>query len=78
MLIRSQQSRIRKNNRFRNNLNFNANFDSYLCTQYNIICIPVSFNKNISQKLFDYKITFVNSQHENANSKCDFVIINRY
>ena len=26
-------------------------------------CIPESFNTNISHQLFDYKITFVNSQH---------------
>ena len=27
------------------------------------------FNTNILHQLFDYKITFVNSQHENTNSK---------
>ena len=26
---------------------------------------------------FDYKITFVNSQHQNKNSKGDFVLKNR-
>ena len=31
----------------------------------NIInCIPVTFNTNILHQLFDYKITFVNSQLE--------------
>ena len=29
----------------------------------NILCIPENFNPNISQQLFDYTITFVNSQH---------------
>ena len=32
-----------------------------------------SFNTNISHQLFDYKIT--NSEHENTNSKGDFVHI---
>ena len=36
-----------------------------------IICIPESFNTNISQQLFDNTITFVNSQQ---NSKVDFDI----
>ena len=35
----------------------------------NSICIPESFNTNISHQVFDYKITFVNSQYENSNSK---------
>ena len=35
-----------------------------------------SFNTNISHQLFD-KITFVNSQRENTNSKGDFVLKNR-
>ena len=38
------------------------------------ICIPESFNTNISQQFFYYKITFVNSQRENTNSKGDFVL----
>ena len=38
---------------------------------YNNICIPERFNKNISYHLFDYTITFVNSQHLNTNSKAD-------
>ena len=33
---------------------------------------------NISHQLFDYTITFVNSQHENTNSRDDFVLKNRY
>ena len=40
-----------------------------------VYCIPGpgSFNTNISHKIFDYKITFVNSQLENTNSKGDFI-----
>ena len=38
------------------------------------ICIPESFNTNISHQRFDYKVTFVNSQLENTNSKGDFVL----
>ena len=30
---------------------------------FKFICIPDSFNTNISQQLFDYTINFVNSQH---------------
>ena len=41
------------------------------------ICMPESFNANISH-LFENKITFENSQHENANSKGDFVLKNRF
>ena len=40
----------------------------------NFINIPESFNKNISQQLFDYTITFMISQLENQNSKVDFVL----
>ena len=36
-------------------------------------CIQESFNTYISHQLFDYKITFVNSQPENIDSKGDFV-----
>ena len=32
-------------------------------------CKPETFNTNISHRLFDYIITFVNSQHLNTNSK---------
>ena len=32
--------------------------------------VPI-FNTNISHRLFYYKITFVNSQHENTNLKGD-------
>ena len=38
------------------------------------ICIPESFNTNISHKLFDYTITFVNSQPQDTNSKGDYVL----
>ena len=44
--------------------------------QYNehkYICIPKRFNINISHQLLDYKITFVNLQHEKTNSKGDLV-----
>ena len=37
-------------------------------------CILESFNRNISYHLFDYIITFVNSQHLNTNLEGDFVI----
>ena len=33
---------------------------------------------NISHQLFDYKITFVNSQGDNTNSKGGFVLKNRF
>ena len=41
-----------------------------------MFCIPKSFNTNISHQLFDdkQKITFVNTQHENTNSKGDLVL----
>ena len=42
---------------------------------YYYFCVPESFNTNISQKLFDY---FVNSQHENTNSKGNFVLKNQF
>ena len=42
-------------------MNFNLSF-----------CIPESFNKIISHQLFDHKITFVNSQHENEIQKVIF------
>ena len=34
---------------------------------YNCICIPKSFNTNISYQLVDYKIPFVNPQQKNTN-----------
>ena len=40
--------------------------------------IQESFNTNISHQLFDYKIIFVNSQLENANSNGDFVLKNKF
>ena len=42
----------------------------------NEICIPESFNTNISHQIFDYAITFLNSQNQNENSKDDFVLKN--
>ena len=36
--------------------------------------MPKSFNTNILHQLFDFKRTFVNSQHENTDSKGDFVL----
>ena len=44
----------------------------------NIFCIPESFTTNISHQLFDYKITFVNSQLEKTNFKSDFILKNRF
>ena len=43
----------------------------------NTLCLPESFNTNNYTKLFDYKITFVNSQHKNTYSKSGFVLKNR-
>ena len=43
-----------------------------------IFCITESFNTNISHQLFDYTITFANSQHYNTNSKGVFVLKNRF
>ena len=45
---------------------------------FKTFCIPESFNTNISHQLFDYTITFVNTQHYNTNSKGDFVLKNRF
>ena len=39
----------------------------------NFVCIYT----NISHQLFDYKKNFVNPQHENTNSKGDFVLKTR-
>ena len=45
----------------------------------NKIWIPESFKTNISHQLFFfYKITYVNSQRENTNSKGDFVLKNLF
>ena len=38
------------------------------------IFIQESFNTNISHQFFDYKIAKFNSQHENTNSKCGFIL----
>ena len=40
----------------------------------NKLFIPESFNTIVSHQLFDYK----NSQHENTNSKDDFVLNNLF
>ena len=40
----------------------------------NKLCIPGSFNTNISHHLFDKKITFMNSQRKNKNTKEYFVL----
>ena len=37
------------------------------------VCIPESFNTNISHQLFDPILTFVNSQHSNTYSKGNLV-----
>ena len=42
------------------------------------LIITERFNTNISHQLFDYRITFMNSQCENTNSKGDFVLKNRF
>ena len=42
-----------------------------------IVCIPESFNTNISNQLSDYSITFV-SQRKNRNSKGDFALKTRF
>ena len=44
----------------------------------NWVCIPESFNMNISHQLFDYKIAFANSQCEYTNSKGDFELKTRF
>ena len=43
-----------------------------------LLYIPESFNTNISHQLFNYRITFKNSQLENTNSKGDFVLKKRF
>ena len=48
------------------------NDKSTLFDYTNIQCKPKIFHVNISHQLFDYKITFENSQQENTNSKGDF------
>ena len=39
----------------------------YNSSEYNDLCIPESFNNNISHKLFDYTISIVNSQMYTKN-----------
>ena len=41
-------------------------------------CIPEGINTNISHKLIDCIITFVNSQHYNIDLKDDFVLKTRF
>ena len=38
-------------------------------------CIPEHFNTKILHQLFDYKITFVNSQRKNTNPKSDLFVL---
>ena len=67
---------IEENNRY---INFNFFFfyiNIYSSAKSNILCIPESFYTKILQQPFDYKITFVNSQHKNSNSKGDFMLKN--
>ena len=45
-------------------------------TLYGLYCLFLAIT-NISNQLFDHKITFVNSQR-NTNSKVDFVLKNRF
>ena len=49
------------------NRTFNVIYDIliglYTNSSDNRICLQESFNTNISHQLFDYTITFVNSQH---------------
>ena len=56
---------------------YHTKVGSYNPLKYNnTFCIPENYNTNISQQLFDYKITFLNLQHENKNknSNGDFVL----
>ena len=41
-------------------------------------CTPERFNTTISHQLFDYKKTYVNSQHENTNKRGYFVLKNQF
>ena len=55
---------------FKNTRNISFPINSFFTIlSYNSFCITESFDTNISHKLFDYKIIFVNSQYENTNSK---------
>ena len=51
-------------------------FNPYNFVTEPIHCIPESFITNIPHRLFDYKITFVNSQRKNKNLEGDFVLKN--
>ena len=52
------------------------NYIYYKIILQNNLCIPQSFNTNITYLLFGYIITFMNSQHKTTNSKSDFVLKN--
>ena len=53
---------------------YNVILKNYTKLILNNIFISESFNTSISHQLFDYKITFHNSQLENTKSKGDFVL----
>ena len=57
-----------------------SNQDCKMCEIFatQCFCIQESFNTKISHKFFDYKKTFVNSQHENTNLKVDFFHKSRF
>ena len=55
------------------NIYFLSNSGWNLAAKF-IFCIPESFVTNVLHKFFYYKITFLNSQHKNINSKGDFVL----
>jgi hypothetical protein len=59
-------------------LMFLYTFDLVKISNSTSFCIPESLNMNISHYFFDYKITFGNSQHENTNYKCDFVLKSQF
>ena len=46
----------------------------FMMASLKLLWKPESFNINISHQLFDYKITSVNSQRENPNSKGGYVL----
>ena len=67
MLCYHQTIFCRKNRRLGGSLQTNS-------TIY--LFIQEIFNMNISHQLIDYKVTFVNSQHKNKNSKGDILYPN--
>ena len=58
--------------------NSQLDLDRNLSSKQKRFCIPESFNTNISHQLFGYTVTFVNQQHQDTNSKGDFVLKNRF